>query len=60
MERTQNILLAKSSSIALAIHTPNRKLQPQAADAIQVQWEPAADACNGFPRLKQEIWPKNE
>jgi hypothetical protein len=60
MERPQNILLAKLASFAQAINKLNRKLQPQAANAKQVHWVAGADARNGFQRLKQEIWPKNE
>jgi hypothetical protein len=36
----------------LAKKSPNRKLQPHAADAKEVHWVPGADARNGFPRLK--------
>ena len=55
--RPQNILLAKLASFALAINKPQQK---QAADAKQVQWVAGADAPDGFPCLKHEIWPRNE
>jgi hypothetical protein len=44
----------------LALNSPHRKLQLQARDAKQVQWVPTADARDGFPCLKQDIWPRNE
>ena len=37
-----------------------RRLQPHAADAKQVQWVAGAEAPDGFPHLKHEIWPRNE
>ena len=44
--------LTKLASFTLALKALNRKLQPHAADAKEVQWVPGADARNGFPRLK--------
>ena len=60
MERPQNILLAKLASFALAINKPQQKIATAGANAKQVHWVAGADTRNGFPYLKQEIWPKNE
>jgi hypothetical protein len=44
----------------LALNSPHRKLQLQARDAKQVRWVLTADARDGFPCLKHDIWPRNE
>ncbi len=48
------------ASFTLALNSPHRKLQLHARDAKQVQWVPTADARDGFPCLKHDIWPGNE
>ena len=53
MGRLQNILLAKIASFTNTL----QKTATPCAEAKEIH---GADARNGFPCLKYEIWPRNE
>jgi hypothetical protein len=56
MGRLQNILLAKIASFT----NPLQKTATPCAEAKEIHWVARADARNGIPCLKYEIWPRNE
>jgi len=56
MGRLQIILIVKIASFA----NPLQKTVTPCTDAKEIHWVAGADARNGFPRLKYEIWPRNE
>jgi hypothetical protein len=56
MGRLQIILIVKIASFA----NPLQKTVTPCTNAKEIHWVAGADARNGFPHLKYEIWPRNE